>query len=240
MDRHHPGPVATYQRDNTERLRPHFVSHQGKQDMEVAAATWPDMFAAFAEQLAQRTVPGRASLFSQPFSATSPTQSLVMQAAVMEATQAYYEYSAWLICGIPSVRLLDTVDDWLDLQTRLDLRLSQLDSSLTEWEARLTWIVGEMVASRRGTVDTSFWQSFYRLQIRPFSMFAGCAGPPDTLDGHLTSFFPYISADPWHDKYVGLDPNPAIFPVADDVNQLHGEELSLSDVPTGVSRVEFV
>ena len=93
-----------------------------------------------------------------------------------------------------------------------------------------------MVASRQGTVDVEFWQAFYRMRIRPFSMFMGCAGPPDTLDGILTSFFPYITPVLWREKYADIEPTPAIIPSSfpDD-----GDDLSLSQIPTGTSRVQF-
>ena len=229
-------------RDNAERLRHQFVRHEGKQVMEVSGMRWQDIFASFADELSLRTVPGRASLFAQPFSATSAVQSLIMQATVMEAMQAYYEYLSSLTCGIPSVRLLGSVDDWLDLQRRLtDLRLSQLDASLAPWETKLHWIVEQMVASRQGVVDTLFWQSFYRMRIAPFAMSMGCAGPPDRLDGHLTSFFPYVSPSQFQHKYTELEANPALVHTSSHhANDEQTMELSLSQIPTGVSRVPFI
>ena len=227
--------------NNAERLRHHFVIHEGKQTIEVFAPSWEAMFAGFADEIAERTVAGRAELFARPFSSTSDIQSLLMQAALMEGMQAYFRYEATLICGIPSVRLLGTEHDWIDLHSRLAaLRLSSLDPALAEWEGQLDRVVSAMVASRLAAVDVDFWQSLYRMRIEPFSMFMPCAGAPDSLDGHITSFFPYLTPDIYRHKYDDLERNAALLCSEPDPEECSYNEFSLSQLPSGVSRVPFV
>ena len=252
--------------NNAERLRHHFVRHAGREKLLVAEMSWEAMFAGFSAEIVKRTVPGRSELFARPFSASSPLQMLTMQAALMEAMQTYYEYQGMLTCGIPSVRLLGTEADWLDLQSRLEqLQLSQLDPALQLWETGLKAIVGRMVESRLGRVDVAFWQSIYRMRTSSIAMFMGCAGPPDVVDGWFGWFFPYLTPDRWQHKYTDLEVNPYILipsPEADSRTLTFQEEtpgdtctelwqsgswmmggrlcmaeMSLSRFPTGISRV---
>ena len=62
------------------------------------------------------------------------------------------------ICGIPSITLEGTVDDWTQLQARA-LELAEYD--LGWWIEALKPVLDQFVAASSGIVDQEFWSKIY-------------------------------------------------------------------------------
>lgn len=172
---------------NTETLRARFVRHEGRKklvverpDFELGRPNpWPEMFAEFSEQIAAEVGKLR-DLVVCDFSTTGPTERAASEVLVMDSFQGYFEYEAHMGCGIPSITLLGTPDDWRSIRTRATM-LSEL--GLEAWIDRLRPVLDQVVRTAEGHVNSAFWRSFFRHE----SLSGGAE-----LTGWILTLFPYL------------------------------------------------
>lgn len=186
---------------NAETLRARFVRHQGKQQLTVGRPDfvlgrpnpWPEVFAAFSEQIAAHVGQLR-DLVVADFSTTGPVERAASEVVLMDAFQPYFEYQAWSGCGIPSITLLGTPDDWRSVRRRAAM-LSEF--GLEAWISALLPVLDEVVRTAEGRVDQGFWRSFFRYQSG--------SGPAE-MTGWILVLFPYLKT--LDEAGETLAPNP--------------------------------
>src|SRR5208282_2325860 len=98
---------------------------------------------------------------------------------MMASMKSYFEYTFMMLCGIPSVTLQGTKQDWIDIQTRL-LKLDSWDDKTRAWHRMLKPVIGKFIAAFDGEVDTDFWGHI----AHPQFMGSGA----HTLGGWITAF----------------------------------------------------
>lgn len=170
---------------NAEALRHRFVKHTGKKKLIVERPDfflgqdnpWPEAFAAFSEQIAAHVGKMRDLVVAE-FSTTGPIERAASEVVLMDAFQAYFEYEMMCGCGIPSITLLGTPEDWRGVRRRAAM-LSELD--LEWWTDPLMPVLDELVRAAEGHVDGSFWRSFFRYQS---------GSGPSELTGWILVLFP--------------------------------------------------
>lgn len=191
--------VAQHVRLHAEELRPLLVGHTGKRRLAVEhqgpmptdPASWAELVDRFTGALAAEGA--AAGLFACDFSTSDPVDRTAGQVVLMDAYSAYYAYWVVCVCGIPSVTLTGTVDDWRDIRDRIDL-LPEL--GLEQWCASLRPIADQLVRAARGDADRSFWQRIYN----PVDAYGG-----EVATGWVTRLYPYLRGD------VAVDqPNPML------------------------------
>jgi hypothetical protein len=172
---------------NAEKLRSRFVRHQGKEklvverlDFELGRPNpWPEVFAAFSEQIASHV--GRLrDLVVADFSTTGPLERAASEVVLMDAFQPYFEYEMRAGCGIPSITLLGTADDWKNVRRRA-AHLAEF--GLEAWTEALLPVLDEIVRSAEGHGDGEFWRSFFRYQT---------GSGPSEMTGWIVVLFPYL------------------------------------------------
>ena len=172
---------------NAEALRARFVGHQGKKRLVVRRDDfvlgrpnpWPEAFTAFSDQIAEHV--GRLrDLVVADFSTTGPLERAASEVLLMDAFQAYFEYVMLAGCGIPSVTLAGTPDDWKSVRVRAAM-LSEF--GLEHWTAVLLPVLDEIVRTAEGKIDSEFWRSFFRYRS---------ASGPSELTGWILALFPYL------------------------------------------------
>jgi hypothetical protein len=102
-------------------------------------------------------------------------------------------------CGIPSITLLGTPDDWRSVRGRATM-LSEL--GLEPWTRILLPVLDAIVRTAEGDVDRAFWRSFFRYES---------GSGPSLMTGWILTLFPYLRERKYEiDQFVSesIAPNP--------------------------------
>ena len=135
--------------------------------------------AAFSEQIAEHI--GRLrDLVVADFSTTGAVERAASEVVLMDAFQPYFEYEMMCGCGIPSITLEGTADDWKSIRRRAAV-LSEL--GLEAWTDALLPVLDELVRTAEGRIDTGFWRSFFRYES---------GSGPSEMTGWILVLFPYL------------------------------------------------
>lgn len=179
--------VAQHVRLHAEALRSRLVRHSGKQMLQIAvdrtpasAAEWAACVPRFRDALAQQIGDGRARLFECDFSTSSPDDLLVSQIVLLDVYSPYYDFWMMCVCGIPTITLTGTVEDWRRIRDRIDV-IAELD--LGWWTSSLAPMLDQFVRAASGDVDVTFWQRIYN----PEDAYGG-----EIITGWITRFYPYL------------------------------------------------
>lgn len=215
------GLAACVNRD-PERYRSAFVSHEGKAQIVIRrdgfvmgdfANEWASCFPEFSERIREYIGDETQSLILSDFTTTGPVEKAASEIVLMDTVQAYFEYEVWTKCGIPSITLLGSPEDW---QTVIDkTRGLARFGGMEFWLDEIYPVVDEFAAASRGNIDLDFWQNIYKGEDGSGSM---------TADGHLLKLVPFLNGS--GQKYV----NPAFA----------GGTVDVSELPQALSCVPFI
>jgi uncharacterized protein DUF4419 len=187
---------------HAEELRSFFVSHEGQKELEIEiGADSPngklDMGKAamqMTELMGKQVNDPKLRTWIMPdFSTTRDVDKVIAAILMMGSMQAYFTYSfAFPRCGIPSVTLLGTKDDWLSIEKRLDM-LPQLGAEPKQFCELLKPVLKYMVLSFDHPKDYSVVQ-FWRTICHERPLVRGGCGPwskrsvPPYVSGWITAF----------------------------------------------------
>lgn len=221
-----------YVNKNAEELRDIFVDFQGKKQLVITAAG--TLFTADFGSMAKRMVdeqivnnikdPSIAAWLLPCFSTTMPNDRIAGSVTVMSTLQAYFEYKFCLMCGIPRVTLLGTVDDWKRLRAKAD-RLPEFDlgyGHMKAWHGMLSHVLDQFVRAAKGNPDIGFWD-------RVCSHHGGGSGP-SFLSGWVTVFCVFTEKGEWQGQRGGRSQGFR-------VGGLQWPQIDTEDLPNGVVSV---
>ena len=176
---------AHHLHENAESLRGRIVAHDEKKILTVRTESldenhWPEMISQFSEQIRRNSDPVLHETLLCNFSTTTPKIRTSFEVALMDAYQRYFEYNAMCVCGIPTVTLEGTPDDWQRMRDRVEV-LATFD--LAWWTSRLTPILDQFVTTSMGSPDRAFWQAIYKPTHFYFT---------DSATGWIADLFPYL------------------------------------------------
>ena len=188
---------ARYVNAHAEALRPQLVDHEGKINLVVESdkdvlsekADWPKMIGDFTSQIERYTQGDIANTITANFSTTGLTERVASQITLMDAMKSYFEYIVvYMGCGIPSITLLGTPDDWREVMDKTR-RLSVY--GLEEWTKSLEYVLRQILVTAEGKPNPLFWKSMVKA-YRPDEMQGGACDmrEPTVLDGWLLRLFP--------------------------------------------------
>lgn len=195
-----------YVNANAEALRDKFVDFDGKKELVILAdgTLFTYNFGSFAsrmvdEQISKNLKDASVTDWLLPkFSTTCDEDRIVSAVTIMSTLQAYFEYTCMLLCGIPTVTLEGTVEDWRLLRQKID-RLLQYDVSsssslysknvMSEWHGMLSKVLDEFVKSKEGNPDLHFWDTVCSHE--------GGGSGPRYLSGWVTVFACFNSKGEW-------------------------------------------
>lgn len=192
--------VAKHIELNPEEVRRVLVQFDGKKTLTVrddnlvkgsSDNNWGRVFASFGDQIGEHLGKKR-DLFDPTFSTTTPVEKAAIQVQMMAALAPYFEYRVMTCCGIPSITLLGTVEDWEALLSRV-VAFGEL---LPTWaHTPMVRVTTEFLLAKKGNVNLEFWQNFVK-------EYGGSGGP--SISGYINGFFPYLNKRP---NYLLLDRN---------------------------------
>ena len=80
--------------------------------------------------------------------------------SLMDAMKNYFSYEVVTMCGIPKVKLLGKIEDWVKLKN-LVAKIG-IVYEMNFWTSKLLTILEKFVEAYKGKVDKAFWESIYR------------------------------------------------------------------------------
>ena len=189
---------SRYVNAHAEELRPLFVDHEGKKELVVITerdllsepADWPRLIGDFASKINQNTKGDIANIITADFSTTGPVERVASQVTLMENMKSYFDYTVVLICGIPSITLTGTLEDWRHV---LEKTMKLKHYGLDEWIESLEPILKEFVRAAEGHPNREFWQDIVmKKRVDEVRGRGGCGNytKPTEFDGWFLKLFP--------------------------------------------------
>jgi hypothetical protein len=182
--------LAHHINTHAESLRQQFVGHAGQLTITVRRDDfvkgspenpWPEVFGKFSEAIRDHI--GEAhGLIVADFSTTGAVERAASEVVLLDAMQPYFCYELHTICGIPSITLEGTVEDWQSMVRRVQ---GWEQWGLGWWVRPLLPVLEQFAAAAAGTVDRAFWDSIYKWQ--------GSQGSGSAYTtGWVSTLFPYL------------------------------------------------
>jgi hypothetical protein len=186
--------VSQHVGNDPEKHRHAFVNHKGKMTLVVMDNTlrrgsrdnnWGRVVNGFADQIAD-SLSGKAALtaLQTRFTTTDEVARVAHAVVFMDTVKSYFDYTVMTMCGIPSIELAGTREDWQKLQSALTL-LDDLD--LAEWRSQLDFILTHFEHAFDGKVEQSFWNDIF------LEHGAHGSGGVTMVSGWIGTFFLYTT-----------------------------------------------
>jgi hypothetical protein len=191
--------VAQHVRLHAEELRPRLVTHPGRNRLTVRldgpmptdAGSWALVVETFAKLLAAEVTGAEA--FECDFSTSTDVERTAGRIVLMDAYSPYYAFWMTAVCGIPSITLTGTAEDWRKIRDRVEL-IARF--GLDDWCRSLAPITGQFARAASGDVDVAFWRRIYN----PADAYGG-----EVITGWAARLYPYLTR-----RGVAGGPNPLL------------------------------
>lgn len=170
---------------HAEELRSHFVTHEGRKELEAIhdIADFAFLAAQMGDIIGENVLDPELKGWVLPaFSTTTDSDRVVGSILFMGAMQKYFSYGFTVCCGLPSVTLLGSEEDWVNILHRLD-KLDLLGDEPRRFAAMLRPILSRMVRCFTDPSNTEildFWNTIVHRHRR--------GSGTDYLSGWLTAF----------------------------------------------------
>lgn len=198
---------SLYVTQNSEKLRDRFVNFQGRRKLKIKTdgSLFTTDFGVLAkrmvdEQIAKNiTDPSTADWLIPKFSTTTENDRVGASVTMMATLQNYFKYECTLRCGLPSVTLLGTIDDWKLLRRKVDrlLEFDTKDGLMKKWLELLTVVLDEFVETKCGVDNMKFWDRICH--------YSGGGSGPTYLSGWITTFAVFNKDGKWQgDERIAL------------------------------------
>lgn len=228
--------LAQHVRLHAEELRPRLVEHAGRKRLTVMVdgpmpqgpGSWQHAVESFSELLLAE-ISGLGE-FDCDFSTSTDVDRMAGRVALLDVYSPYFALWMTFVCGIPSITLTGTIEDWQTIRNRVDT-LAAL--GLRTWCRSLAAIADQCVRAAAGDVDIAFWRRIYS----PIDAYGS-----EVITGWAARFYPYLSGDGEFTKPNPLLELPIDEPrdVATDPNGFYkGPGIRSDRVPATMSRVRI-
>lgn len=222
-----------------EKYRDKLVNHEGKMELSVETkydlyspkVEWDKILSDFDAQIAQNTKGNIADVMRADFSTTGTTERIASQVMLMSTVKAFFSFVIFYHCGIPSITIEGTPDDWRKIIKKTEGFRS---FDLEWWVDDLTPILQEFVKAAEGNANNDFWRNIVK-KDRPKGMKdSGCGGfekDATELDGWFLKFIPFSNSGRTPQKVIidsdDILPNvasaPFIYKVIDKTGKVMSE-----------------
>jgi len=198
-------------------LRSKFVSQEGKEKIIVYVdvtsryhVSYDWMAKEMTKEMKKKIVDPELQSFIVPnFTTTTPVDTAIGCIMMMATLKNYFDYVCCLDCGIPSITLLGTREDYEDIHTRLD-KFEEFGDEPRVFAALLRPIIREFIEAFQlndGNSDADaappnpeFWGRICHYK-------AGSSGP-DYLSGWATAFCVWNNDGKWQGPELATFTDP--------------------------------
>ena len=194
--------IARHIDANSEKLRDKFVNFDGQMDLFVESETdlfdkdtdWMSILQGMYGQIASRTKAEVAPRMRCDFTTTGANETIASIATLMGSMKTYFRYHiTHTICGIPSITLLGTEEDWRKILEKTELLETVNLKSWYEW---LQPILKEFVRAAQGKPNLAFWKSIVvQARFEDFDGGRGCIPDFREIDGWCVALFPFLDGE---------------------------------------------
>ena len=134
----------------------HFVMGGGIEGAGTPAELWErDVFPDFSRQIREHIGESVHSAIAGEFSTSDNVSRAAQEIVLMSAMKNYFSYGCTTMCGIPSVSLHGSREDWASLRGRAEqLGTLMLPEFAERWLGNLLPVLDQFIASYDGQVPT--------------------------------------------------------------------------------------
>jgi hypothetical protein len=222
---------ATHVDKNAEELRHHFVQHEGQETVKVQRDSfvkgsphndWVGCFDEFSSQI-KEYIGKKHDLIVADFSTTDSLRKAVSEVVLMDSMKSYFKYECHTCCGIPTITLEGTTEDWQKLRDKAQC-LGEF--GLSDWvDNHLGPVLDQFVEASQGNVDKEFWQSMFKVN--------DASGGPN-ISGWVNALFLYVT-----DYHGNLVKNHVLEDSDYGARNCFGG-LGYDNLPSALSKVPFI
>lgn len=174
-------------------VRATFVAHQGKEIIKIDGISLGNIIPKFQYEIQKRVkTPWLLEWIQPKFSTADEQDGLVANALMMGLMQGYFEYVANIICGIPSVTLRGSVDDWRVLERKLE-HLPKFGPEATDYANNLAPILKRFVHTFTAP-EAPETRKFWNEVVAAVPQGGICGASPYHVGGWINAF------SHWDDK----------------------------------------
>lgn len=182
--------VAIEIRLNPETYRSLFTDSSEKKLLSVEKDTlrqghpegWNEAIGLFEEPL-RGVIPSSIAeiCLDRNLSTCGQVENLAHLVTFMDAASPFYSYKVWTLCGIPSIAIFGTLEDWDSLIKGVEL-LMPLFPALTDYFTDIEPALVSIKDSVAGNLQIDFWRSIFKRNNESGG---------STITGWLTKFFAF-------------------------------------------------
>jgi hypothetical protein len=188
---------------NAEKFRDLFVSHKGKKKIEIfrndfvkgsTLNPWSEVFGEFVDKVNNDLLDkDLVGLIQAPMTTTTPISAAAFNISFMETMQQYFDFRMYTMCGIHSIDLKGSVEDWSSLLTLVN-HIEKYD--LEWWTNQIRPVLEEIVKTVTDVNlrNREFWGNIIK-------KYGGSGGP--FYDGWICKFFPYLGTREYYRNDFG-------------------------------------
>ncbi|KAM0436681.1 hypothetical protein ACHAPT_002390 [Fusarium lateritium] len=181
--------LSFYINRNAEQLRSHFVAHRDRKEVKVCvvgsteAVDFGQLAVIMTEKMEEHIVDPKLRKWVMPdFTTTEATDKVTAAILMMGSMQSYFSYTMCVCCGLPSVTLLGTKDDWREIRNRVD-KIPQFGAEAEQFTKLLRPVLDRLVLSFDNPLDPDILDFWGRI-----AHWEQNGSGPDHLSGWITAF----------------------------------------------------
>lgn len=173
---------------HSEELRSSIVTFDSTQEIRIQADhlikgnsnnNWGQLIPSFSDSIKHFVYPAWYNSYAQSFSTTDSIDQFSFQVALLNSVDHYFDFYAETECGIPSITLTGTTEDWRKIENKVD-EFKQF--GLADWVTELKPILHQFVQASQGAIDLKFWGDIYKVKEDCANIY---------VSGWIMKFFPY-------------------------------------------------
>lgn len=153
--------------------------------------------------------------YTPRFSTTTPIDIFINHLAIMNTFDQLYNYQIEDLCGIPSVTLLGTKEDWIALRDGCIFvkEFSHISDHFNIWHAALHLTLNKFIDAFDGNIDTIFWNKM--CVYKHIGTSEWCNGGDGIIAGWAFVFSPFhdnkFVLSSMENIYIGVAPREKIY-----------------------------